>query len=78
MSSQPQLFIEMPVIEFVGNDYYQAGKLEKIAIDWSKKIIRGSVKVDPKHNHPNIKKKEQIAVVFFSFDEVGKTLIYAP
>ena len=66
--------LEMPIFEFVGDDYYEAGRLEKVAIDWSKKIICGSLTVKPAHNHPNIKKKVQRQVVFFKFSDVGKTL----
>ena len=66
--------LEMPIFEFVGDDYYEAGQLDKVAIDWSKQIIRGSLTVKPEHNHPNIKKKVQRQVVFFKFSDVGKTL----
>jgi hypothetical protein len=65
--------LEMPVFEYIG-DEYQHGLLEKVAIDWSKQFIRGSLKVKPENNHPNIKKKEQRQVVFFAFGDVGKTL----
>jgi len=66
--------LEMPQIEYIGNEY-QRGLLEKVSIDWSKGFIRGSLRVKPENNHPNIKKKDQRCVVFFPFSEVGKTLL---
>lgn len=68
--------LEMPILAFFGDDYYEAGILDKVAIDWSKQIIRGSLTVKPAHNHPNIKKKVQRQVVFFKFSDVGKTLYH--
>lgn len=66
--------LEMPIFEFVGDDNCEAGTLDKVAIDWSKQIIRGSLTVKSAQNHPNIKKKIQLRVVFFKFSDVDKTL----
>ena len=65
--------LEMPVFEYIG-DEYQHGLLEKVAIDWSKQFIRGSLKVKPENNHPDIKKEEHRLVVLFAFGDVGTTL----
>ncbi len=51
--------------KYVG-DEYDTGYLKKVAVDWSAKKVRGTV-----HN------KDGFCVRWFSFDEIGKTILMA-
>ena len=60
--------IPQPRIYYRGEKYCR-GFLSKVCIDWSKGKVRGSLDVIESNNHPNIKKKNQVAVVWFIFGD---------
>jgi len=66
--------LEMPRLKYIGNKYPNV-MLEKVAIDWSTHKIRGTLPLYTRDNHPNIKRKNQRRVVWFSFDDIGELLV---
>lgn len=78
--------ISMPKIKFLGfpkkswayNHYTVGQYLEKVAIDWGKRKIRGSLYDNPEHEfskiYPNSSGKPKKSVLWFSFDDIGTIL----